>query len=264
MFKVANILTGLNLTSGILAILLALAGRLDLCILFIIMAAVFDFLDGFTARLLKQQSELGKQLDSLADMVSFGVAPGIIIMIIMIIDVPYMGFNISPEEIRLDFFRYIDLILNGSINDYTPLIALLIPFFALFRLAKFNLDTRQTDSFIGLPTPAMTLFILSYPLLFLYHDYAPGFMKELTILWFHPIIIITNIILVGLLMVSEVPLFALKLKSFGWKGNELRYSFMLISIGIIILFKSWATPLIVFLYLILSLSIRSKNNTNEI
>lgn len=264
MFKLANLLTGLNLTSGILAILLTLLGRLELSVFFIVLGAVFDFLDGFTARMLKQQSELGKQLDSLADMVTFGVAPGLILFVTMAINIQFYGLDMSADEIRYDFFRYLELILSGIINDFTPFLALLIPFFALFRLAKFNLDERQTDSFIGLPTPAMTLFVLSYPLIMSFHQYSPSFMEPFELLWFHPAFIITNIVLLSLLMVSEIPLFSLKFKTFKWKDNKLRFFFMLISIVIILFFKTWATAIIVFLYLILSLSNTAKKKTNEI
>jgi CDP-diacylglycerol--serine O-phosphatidyltransferase len=131
---IPNLLTAGNLIGGILAIIFALTGDLELAPYCILAAALFDFLDGFVARLLKVQSELGKQLDSLADMVTFGVAPGILMLMILNRSLS----SINPDYVFLSWF------------------ALIIPVFALFRLAKFNLDARQSDSFIGLPTPAMT------------------------------------------------------------------------------------------------------------
>ena len=165
MFNLANILTAGNLLSGVVAILLALLGRIDLAPFAIVVGALFDFLDGFVARKMKTAGEIGKQLDSLADMVTFGVAPGIIMMVVMTIDVNEFILNPYFEIIRFDFMFYLESILNGATNDFSPFIALTIPFFSIFRLAKFNVDTRQSDSFIGLPTPASTLFFMTFPLL---------------------------------------------------------------------------------------------------
>jgi len=162
---IPNLLTAGNLVGGIIAIIFTLTGRIDLAPWCIFASAIFDFLDGFAARLLKVQNELGKQLDSLADMVTFGVAPGIMVYHLllgrgntsflgMVTYKNYVGFGFEDETLK-------------TIIEWLPYIAFLIPVFALFRLAKFNLDTRQTSSFIGLPTPAMTLFFAVIPLLVL-------------------------------------------------------------------------------------------------
>ena len=154
---IPNLLTAGNLVGGILAIIFALTGRIDLAPWCIFASAIFDFLDGFAARLLKVQNELGKQLDSLADMVTFGVAPGVIVLLML---------NYEIVGIDDKFFSVFGVNFVFDENPYPiHFIALLIPVFALFRLAKFNLDTRQTSSFIGLPTPAMTLFFAAIPLL---------------------------------------------------------------------------------------------------
>ncbi|MEX1000477.1 MAG: CDP-diacylglycerol--serine O-phosphatidyltransferase [Crocinitomicaceae bacterium] len=230
---IPNLLTAGNLIGGILAIIAALTGHLELAPYFILISAVLDFLDGFVARLLQVQSELGKQLDSLADMVTFGVAPGIIV---------YQFFLLS-------------LRLQG-LQEYNWLAyaAFLLPVSALFRLAKFNLDNRQTDHFIGLPTPAMTLFFATFPLLFHKIEFLHPLSFEFCLLsWLgHPVILIFLIVLFSVLMLLEIPLFALKFKHFKWKGNEIRYVFLTISVVLLATLFVWALPLIIVLYLILS------------
>jgi CDP-diacylglycerol--serine O-phosphatidyltransferase len=138
MFKLANIITSLNLIAGVFAILFAFMGRIDIAPLMIFAGALFDFFDGFVARKLKQQGEMGKQLDSLADMVTFGVAPGIIMMVVMSMSVHSFVRTPYYEVVHYDFIIHLESLLNGSWNDFTPFITLFIPFFALFRLAKFN------------------------------------------------------------------------------------------------------------------------------
>lgn len=246
MFNIPNLFTAFNLLSGCVAIILAFAGRMDLAPFAIFAGAFFDFLDGFLARKLKVSGELGKQMDSLADMVTFGVAPGVImfIMLVYLGDFPDGAVNVSG---------WVEQMLNGTTTNYYPLCALLIPFFSVFRLAKFNLDTRQTESFIGLPTPANTLFFMSYPLVASYSMMDISEITGFTGFMFHPLSISVTILVMSLLLISEIPLFALKFKSFGIKGNEIRYIFLLISLIFIITFKVWALALIVFLYLVLSI-----------
>lgn len=246
MFNIPNLFTAANLVSGCIAIILALAWRIDLAPFAIFAGAVFDFFDGFLARKLKVSSEMGKQLDSLADIVTFGVAPGIIMLVFFIgIDLPAISGN------KLDY--WVHQISHWNLQYFWPFIALVIPFFSLFRLAKFNLDTRQSESFIGLPTPANTLFFMSYPLVAIYGERDSQLMSSVSEFMFHPISISVAIIGMSLLLVSEIPLFALKFKSFGIKGNEIRYVFLLISLIFILVFKAWALALIVFLYLVLSI-----------
>ena len=254
MFNLANLFTSFNLISGILAIVLAVTGHLFAATMCVFVGAFFDFLDGFVARLFKTSGELGKQLDSLADMVTFGVVPGVIMMVILTINFEEIQSSElmlveSAEIIKTSFSSWVDTLFNDFWNvNFLPLGALLIPFFSLFRLAKFNLDTRQTTSFIGLPTPANTLFFMTYPLVLML---STGSLNSFEIM-FNPYIIILLIVTMGLLMVSEIPLFSLKVSKMSFKGNEIRIIFLLISLILILLFKVWAIALIVFLYLILS------------
>ena len=259
---IPNLFTAGNLVGGILAIILALKGRLDIAPYFILASAVFDFLDGFMARLLKVPSELGKQLDSLADMVTFGVAPGIIVWELFDLRVvgslfekysTYVPELLDPNTGGFSLTTELKICGPGDAG-YLTLTALFIPVFALFRLAKFNLDTRQTDSFIGVPTPAATLFFASIPFMLMYD---PGLINAdvSAIRWFiaDPWFLAISSLVMSVLMVSEIPLFALKFKSFGWKGNEMRYSFLIISIILLVTLFVWALPIIILLYILLSL-----------
>lgn len=267
---IPNLLTAGNLVGGILAIIFSLTGRIDLAPWCIFASAIFDFLDGFAARLLKVQNELGKQLDSLADMVTFGVAPGIIVYHLLLGrgNTDYIGMVAYRNYIGLGFE-------SGTLKnllEWLPYIAFLIPIFALFRLAKFNLDTRQTSSFIGLPTPAMTLFFAVIPVLALNAinlNSIGGKMFEWQD-WFgvsvllNPLFLILSTIIMSIMMVVELPLFALKFKGFGWKGNEIRYMFLTICVGMFATLLFWSIPLIIILYIILSVINNVINKTNEI
>jgi CDP-diacylglycerol--serine O-phosphatidyltransferase len=197
----------------------------------IFLAALFDFMDGFAARALKAYSKIGGDLDSLADVVSFGVAPGMII---------YHLIMISHGRQPLFFFEI----------DILPYSAMLIPLFAALRLAKFNVDERQTSSFIGLPTPAAGLLIASLPLIreSLY-DGQSLFYMVLTNTYFYLGIIFS----LSFLMVSELPLFGLKFRSYGIKGNEVKYIFILTSIVLLLFLQIVAIPFIILLYLLFSL-----------
>ena len=177
MFNIPNLFTAANMLCGVTAIFLSVAGRIDLAPFAIFLGAILDFLDGFLARLLKQQGELGKQLDSLADMITFGLAPGVMMLVLLTWSVfPHEllpGGTISDSGIKAGFefdvrhaFNYwLYAILEWKDFSWIPLTALFIPFMSMFRLAKFNIDTRQSESFIGLPTPANTIFFTAFPLL---------------------------------------------------------------------------------------------------
>ena len=230
---IPNIITLFNMLSGVLSIYAAMRGYLDLAAYLIFIAGILDFFDGFAARLLNAKSEIGAELDSLADVVSFGVAPGFIL---------FQMINLSNSQ-PIDFMDDFNII---------PFIAFIVPAFAALRLAKFNVDEEQTDSFLGLPTPALAIFIASLPLIrsYLYED--GGFFY----------IIITNtyfllsVAIIGsLLMVSRLPMFALKFNGFGWKNNKVKYIFIGISIILILFFKIIAIPVIILFYLFLSLMI---------
>lgn len=268
MFNLPNIFTASNLICGIIAILYSLGGRIDLAPLFIFIAALLDFFDGFLARLLNQQGELGKQLDSLADMVSFGLAPGIVCFVIIAVSLHpdfqlYDGDFIGFQQMWHDWYKAF-----AEYKPYTwiPFISLLIPFFSMFRLAKFNIDTRQSESFIGLPTPANTLFFMTFPLLLANYSSKDGWVFDLILKSIQANVFIPVILVMSVLLVAELPLFALKFKTFSWKENKIRYVF-LITCGILIpIIYIWSIPIVVFLYLILSFiqHILRKKRTHEI
>lgn len=259
-----NMLTGFNLLSGFLSVVCAAAGRLDLAVLFVLVGMVFDFFDGMTARLLKIQSELGKQLDSLADVVTFGVAPGFIMMIVMMMDVEFYTEQPFSETIAYDFMEHVWLLLSGEINDFVPFVALCIPFFSMLRLGKFNIDTRQTDSFIGLPTPANALFFMGFPLILIYHELLPDSFYAIREVMLNQYFMAISCVVFSLLLISELKLFSLKFKSLRWEGNEVRFIFLLISIALIFVFKVLALPLIVILYLLISIVKHFLTNRNEV
>lgn len=208
-----NTLTCLNLITGGIGAIFIIRADYDLAIYFVLVSALFDFFDGFAARMLKVQSVIGKELDSLADMVSFGLVPAL-----------YM-------------FR----VLEGQTNiQYLPYYGLLIAAFSALRLAKFNVDDRQSDQFIGLPTPANTIMIASL-------SFLPA-NWEITLI--ATIVIIT---VSSFLLVANVPMIALKFKTFGWKGNELRFILILSIVSLGIIFGINALPFIIPVYILLSL-----------
>lgn len=272
MFNVPNLITAGNLLCGIFAIILAFAGRIDIAPYFIFAAAILDFFDGFAARLLKQHSELGKQLDSLADVISFGLAPGLILFVTLIItnfshlqtsQIPGFNYNFNGLTAISLYFDCLfgdqsmvsDAIINckKDFHFYYPFFTLFIPVFSMFRLAKFNIDTRQSDSFIGLPTPANTIFFMTFPLVLSSEIHKTGWAHNLIIQLMNPWIMIPMILVMCYLLIAELPLFALKFKSFGWKGNEIRFIF-LITCGILIFTLGWwSLAIIILLYLILSI-----------
>lgn len=252
MFTLANLFTAANLISGVLAVLLACMGRLDLAPYAIFAGAFFDFLDGFVARMMNTAGELGKQLDSLADMITFGVAPGVIMMVVLTVDGSMISSGVSVELIKSGFDNWFNGLFEGS-WDLLPLSGLIIPFFSLFRLAKFNLDTRQSESFIGVPTPANTLLFMTFPLVLNTLMGSEGGVSEVILFLFNPYFLLVLMIVMGLMMVSELPLFSLKVKHFKFKGNEIRFIFLLISLIFILVFKVWSIALIVFLYLVFSI-----------
>lgn len=233
---IPNTITLLNLTSGIVSVYFGVKGNpnsLAFAGLFIFFAAVFDFFDGFAARMLHAKSAIGVQLDSLADMVSFGVAPGFILYRMII----WSHGNPLPDE-------------DGT--DIMAFFALLVPLMAALRLAKFNIDENQKVAFRGLPTPALALLVASLPLIRwdLYADKGLFYMI-ITNNYF----LMTIAIFGSLLMVSGFPMFALKFASFGWKENMIKYIFIIISLILLVLLNVIAVPFIILLYLFFSLVI---------
>lgn len=233
---IPNTITCMNLFSGCTASLMAIEGHLVEASVLIIIAAVFDFFDGLAARALKAYSPMGKELDSLADMVSFGLTPGLIafgyLKIAVLEDV---SINFNPSELN---FSEIALLLS----------AFIIPIFSALRLAKFNVDTRQTSSFIGVPTPANAMFWASIPLVLHLGNYP-----VIENLVSKPIILIIAVAVTSLLLVIEVPMFALKVKSLKWGENKLRYSFLITLLVLAILFKWLVIPMILLVYILFSL-----------
>lgn len=269
MFNLANLITGFNMLCGFIAIILALAGRIDLAPLFIFLGAVLDFFDGFVARKIGVSGALGKQLDSLADVITFGVAPGVIIFVMIILGVDYSAvIDLKMTNSVIDtqrFFAYnqimawfsaffygFDNYFNSSIK-FLPFAAMIIPFLSMFRLAKFNVDERQTDRFHGLPTPLNTMFFMFFPLYFSFNIENWAHQNKF-IYWIFDCYSITGIaVIMSFLMITDIPLIALKFKNFSWKDNKFRYLLVGKSLIIILVFQLWAIPIIVILYLILSI-----------
>lgn len=275
MFTFANILTGFNLLFGVASIIFTFSGRLEYAVLAIIFGAVCDFFDGFAARLLKQQGELGKQLDSLADMVTFGVAPGLIIFVLLILsgasDI-LVAMGESKDSLWLEgtmgysVHYWISVYFNDLVGNqtpylfshfygiylYLPFIALLIPFFSMFRLAKFNLDERQSTGFIGLPTPANSLFFASFALLLWDGFNAENWKSALSMRFIDVYFLVPLVIIFSFLLIAEIPLFSLKFKNFSVKDNKIRFIFLALSILAILIFWVWAIPIIIILYILLS------------
>jgi CDP-diacylglycerol--serine O-phosphatidyltransferase len=233
-----NLLTLGNLFCGTLATIFAAEGSFVLAGLFVVIGIFLDFFDGFAARLLNVSGELGKQLDSLADMVTSGVVPGII-MFKLLATTHDLG-AVGKETVAMNWVGF----------KFAPiqLIGLVLTLGACYRLAKFNIDTRQSESFIGLPTPAMSLFVISLPLILKYSDIE--FVQNLiTNNYF--LILIT--LLLTYLMNAEIPLFSLKFKEYSMKNNVVKYLFLLTSLGLILTLHFISIPIIIILYVTLSL-----------
>ncbi|MFY0604306.1 MAG: CDP-alcohol phosphatidyltransferase family protein [Flavobacteriaceae bacterium] len=235
---IPNLFTLANLFCGTVATIYAVEGAFEEAAFFVVLGIVFDFFDGFLARLLKVSGELGKQLDSLADVVTSGVAPGIIMFMLM---------NENAYDHYSNFSK-IDLQPSMSTYEIVAYVGLLLTLAACYRLAKFNLDTRQSESFIGLPTPAMSLFIVSLPLIQANTD-----IQIVSNLISNNYFLTAIIILLSFLMNTELPLFSLKFKSYALKENFIKYLFLLTSLICIVLLQFLSIPLIVILYVLLSI-----------
>jgi CDP-diacylglycerol--serine O-phosphatidyltransferase len=217
--QIPNALTLLNLLFGVIGIVWVLDGRVLTGAYFVLIAAGFDFLDGFAARLLKVQSDMGKELDSLADVVSFGVLPGLIL---------FMMTKTSADP-----------------DSFLPYLTLIVPMLSAYRLAKFNLDTRQSDRFIGLPTPANALLLSTLPYLALQWSFLGDWLSR-------PIIIIGLAWIFAILLVSEIPLIALKFKNFTFSKNKFRYILIVLSLVIFASLQLAGIPLVILVYIGLS------------
>jgi CDP-diacylglycerol---serine O-phosphatidyltransferase len=221
---IPNLITLLNLFSGCIALVYASEENFELAFFFVCLGIFFDFFDGFFARLLNVSSPLGLQLDSLADMVTSGVVPG------------FVMFKMLTNSVSSD-----------PSLIYLPYLGFIITLGSCYRLANFNIDTRQTDSFIGLPTPANAIFILSLPLILKNTD-SLILLELLTNCW---VLIIVTLVSAFILN-AEIPLFALKIKKFNFKDNALQIVFLLISLLLLLVFKFSGVALIIVFYVMLS------------
>jgi CDP-diacylglycerol---serine O-phosphatidyltransferase len=235
---IPNALTSANLICGFVSITLMLGSEPDpvMAALFIFVAGVFDYLDGTAARLLDARSPIGKELDSLADVISFGVAPGIIMFHLLYL----------PCTASSNFLERMHIV---------PYFAILIPVFSALRLAKFNIDTRQEVSFVGLPTPANAIFFASIPLILNMESrmVALFHLDFLVTLFQNPRFLAILTIFFSYLLVSEIRLFSMKFKTMDWVSNKPRYLLLILSVPLLILFSISAIPLIIVLYILLSL-----------
>lgn len=228
--NIPNTITCCNLISGCIATLSAFMGEIHMALLWIIIGAIFDFFDGMSARLLHVSSPIGKELDSLADDITFGMAPAAIVFY-------EMGIMEYPAFLN-------------PVQPYMPFVAFLIAAFSALRLAKFNLDERQAMGFIGLPTPANALFWGALLV-------GAGDIIENTT-WMVPVVIVM-ILLSCWLLVSEIPMFALKFKHWGWKGNEVKYLFLITCVPLLIVFGVTAFAIIIAWYVLLSALVNKRN-----
>lgn len=220
---IPNIITSCNLVSGCIATLHAFDGNYRMAFLFIVMGAVFDFFDGMSARILGVSSPIGKELDSLADDVTFGVAPSAMIFTLL---------NTADYPAAL-----------SAVSAYIPYLAFVMAAFSALRLAKFNLDERQSTSFIGLPTPANTLFWASL---------IVGGEWLLVSSPYMIAVVIAMVFVSSWLLVAEIPMFALKFKTWGWAGNEIKYIFVASCALLLVLFGVSGFAACIAWYLILS------------
>jgi CDP-diacylglycerol--serine O-phosphatidyltransferase len=235
---IPNFVTSLNLFCGSISIVFALRGNLEMAVWFIGLAAVFDFMDGMLARMLNAKSEIGVQLDSLADVISFGLAPAMIVFMLM------------ERTLNKPFLFWFDL-------NIFSLVAFIITVFSALRLAKFNIDDQQTEDFTGLPTPANALFFASLPLVYFQAESIGfGFVKNLISNYW--ILFFLTLIFSGLL-VSNIKLFSMKFKNFSFKDNFLRYVLMGIFVALFIWKGFFALPLTIILYILLSVLFYKKS-----
>ena len=233
MKHIPNFITSLNLAAGFIAIIFAANGDLITASWFILAAMIFDFLDGLSARLLKAYSDIGKELDSLADVVSFGVAPALII---------YQMLNNS-----LSVFAPGMMNTDGLLASIVLIFPVIMPICGALRLAKFNIDTTQAKSFKGLPIPANALAVIS--VVIACHYSHSQLIDSFTA---SPLLLILFTVILSLLMVTRIPLFSLKISNFKLKGNEGRYILAGLIVIFFVFFGILALPLIVPLYLVSS------------
>ncbi|MEZ4795964.1 MAG: CDP-alcohol phosphatidyltransferase family protein [Flavobacteriaceae bacterium] len=230
---IPNFVTLLNVLCGSIAVIFAVSGDMTATAFFVFLGIFFDFFDGLLARKLKVQSELGLQLDSLADMITSGLVPGLVMFHLL-------SYTVEGSN------SYTDSML-GDIQ-WLPFLGLMITLASAYRLATFNISTNQSDSFVGLPTPANALLILSLPLIL---EYQNNDLMNSIILnkWF----LISVTLLSCFLLNSKIKLIALKFKTWGFKDNAARHLLIVLSLILLIVFKFAGIPLIIILYILMSI-----------
>ena len=238
---IPNLLTLLNALCGSIAVVFAALNRLEVAAIFVFAGIFFDYFDGMMARWLNVKSELGIQLDSLADMVTCGVVPGVVMFQLLSMS-QSGGWSMSPGS------TWLEQADSGLFNSWIPLLGFLITLASAYRLARFNIDEDQQTSFIGLPTPANALLILSFPLILLYQG-----NDALNTLILNPWTLIITTLLSTYLLNAPIRLFALKFGSWRFKDNALRYIFILVSLVLIATLKFMAIPIIIAFYILTSL-----------
>jgi len=243
---IPNLITLMNVFCGCVAVVFAVLNQLELAATFMFSGIIFDFFDGLAARILDVKSDLGLQLDSLADVITSGLVPGIVMFQLLGMSMSG-GWNIDLSSDMADSTFWVGLKVAPL-----PFIGFLITMASAYRLAKFNLDEDQQDSFIGLPTPANALLIVSLPLILLYHN--SDFLNA---------IILNKWFLIGMTLLScyllncKIELFALKFKNWSFKDNALRYIFIIVSLVLLITMQFLAVPLIIVFYIVSSLVSKS-------
>jgi len=247
---IPNAITCGNLLCGCLAIVKAFEGDLVWAAYLVGIALVLDFFDGFTARLLKVASPIGKDLDSLADMVTFGVVPGIVMFKMISLSLFVLDDSVATQGWTIHPPTFAQICLNNL-----KYFAFIIPIFSAIRLAKFNNDTRQSDSFIGVPTPANAMVICSIPL---FVNFNPAILTGCFSIigieeyFKNPFVLCLVSLIMSLLLVAPLPLLALKFKNFGWADNKMRFILIGLVVICIALFQFVGIPLAIILYILLS------------
>ncbi|WP_136480591.1 CDP-alcohol phosphatidyltransferase family protein [Cognatitamlana onchidii] len=238
---IPNILTLLNLFCGSIAVLFAVNANFIVSAFFVFLGIFFDFFDGFAARKLQVQSELGLQLDSLADMVTSGLVPGIVMykLLEFTMEVSPVGTDFSGWEMAINW--------NGLTYSGLPLFGLLITIASAYRLAKFNIDDEQQTYFKGLPTPANALLVLSLPLIVEFQN-----NDAINTVIFNRWFLLSFTVLSAYLLNSNIKLFALKFKDFSFINNKSRYIFILLCMVLLVVLKFVAIPCIILLYIFIS------------
>ncbi len=241
---IPNIVTLSNLAVGVLAIIMALENQVLFASWLILLASVLDFLDGFLARILNATSALGKQLDSFADLVSFGIAPSALV------------YKLMEYSIRGDIFYggIQDTSLPERLLLFSPILLVL---FAALRLAEFNMS-ESSPGFRGMPTPAPAIYFAGGSIILVHY-----MGTEIGGFFLQPVVLLFNVIVFSLLMISNIPMFSLKFQNFQWTGNQIRYIFLAVSGILLIILHEIALPVIILLYLLLSITLSLFRNKRK-